>query len=125
MSDVRAVIVMPYEEVREALTLLFGAMSGLEIVAQGRSASEAADLVRRHVPDVVILDVDRGRVVQTIDEIREAGPRAQVLVTVDDSARSEIERHFGSGLDDVSIRAVSPGELFAAVRLLLTRRRDA
>ena len=125
LVDVRVVLVMPYEGIRHGLTVLLEGMRGLEVVAQSSSVSEGVDLVHRHAPDVVILDVDAARTVWTIHQIQKASPTSRVVVTVDEATRAEVEGHFATDAKDHGIHAVYPGQLMPTMRELLRGRKEA
>jgi two-component system, LytTR family, response regulator LytT len=55
--DLRALVVDDEPLAREELCFLLQELGGIDVVAQAANGPEAVDLVGRHVPDVVFLDV--------------------------------------------------------------------
>lgn len=57
MEPVRVVLVDDQRVVREGLSMLLGLCEDLEVVGTGQDGSEAVDLVERHRPAVVLMDL--------------------------------------------------------------------
>ena len=55
-EPIRLVLVEDNQVFREALELLLGLRSDIEVVASVSEGSAAADVVREHKPDVVLMD---------------------------------------------------------------------
>ena len=55
-EPIRLVLVEDNQVFREALELLLGLQSDIEVVATVGDGSSAADVVRKHKPDVVLMD---------------------------------------------------------------------
>lgn len=78
----KVVVVDDQTAVREGLVTIVELMPGVEVVAAGGDGAEAIDLVARHEPDVVLMDLRMPRVdgVEATRAIRAAHPATQVVV---------------------------------------------
>src|SRR5213075_422550 len=80
-EPIRLVLVEDNQVFREALELLLGLQSDIEVVASVGDGSSAAEVVRRHKPDVVLMDyrlpgldgVQATLAVREVDALYEAG----------------------------------------------------
>jgi DNA-binding NarL/FixJ family response regulator len=78
----RVVVVDDQTAVREGLVTILELMPGVEVVGAGGDGADAIDLVARHAPDVVLMDLRMPRVdgVEATRAIRSARPATQVVV---------------------------------------------
>jgi DNA-binding NarL/FixJ family response regulator len=98
---------------RQALTRLLDREPDFEVVGQARSVSEGRDLVASGTFDVAILDLrlPDGDGTDLIGEIREANPRASVLLLSISPGEAE-----GAGADGVLGKDAALGEIVATIR---------
>ncbi|HZT66713.1 MAG TPA: response regulator transcription factor [Acidimicrobiales bacterium] len=84
----RIVVADDQTAVREGLVTLLGTMAGIEVVGAAANGQEAVDLVARHNPDVVLMDLNMPVLdgIGATTAIRQHHPATQVVVltTYDD-----------------------------------------
>src|SRR5204862_1787482 len=80
-EPIRLVLVEDNQVFREALELLLGLRSDIEVVASVADGSAAAEVVREHQPDVVLMDYRLPGIdgVQATRAVREAAPDVAVV----------------------------------------------
>ena len=80
-EPIRLVLVEDNQVFREALELLLGLRSDIEVVASVSEGSAAAEVVRQHRPDVVLMDYRLPGIdgVQATKAVREACPGVAVV----------------------------------------------
>ena len=120
-TEMSVLLVEEHALVRAALRALIAATPGLEVVAEARSAAAAAELARRHRPDVVLVD-GRGLGGARSDElagIRESAPGACVLVLADAALA---QAGTPGGAHGCLLEDAGPEELCATVASLLGAR---
>ena len=78
----RLLVVDDHEVVRQGLAALLDRRVGFEVVAEAGTAAEAVEQARRHVPDIVIMDVrlPDGSGVEACREVRAERPETRVLM---------------------------------------------
>jgi len=79
---VKVVVADDQTAVREGLVTILGLLPGVEVVAAAGDGAEAIELVARHAPDVVLMDLTMPRVdgIAATREIRTRHPATQVVV---------------------------------------------
>jgi DNA-binding NarL/FixJ family response regulator len=116
--SVRIVIVDDHTVVRSGLRLLLDAENGLETVAEAGSARDAVFEVRKHKPDVVLMDVvlpDKSGIEATADVLAEA-PDAKVLILSMEDDPSYVREAFAAGASGYVLKEAADTELVAALR---------
>jgi DNA-binding NarL/FixJ family response regulator len=96
---VRVVIVDDHELVRNALRIALERERRIEIVGEARSGAEALSAVRATAPDVVVLDYRLGDAdaPQIIDELREQGSDAEIVILTSYGERRNVRAAIDRG----------------------------
>jgi DNA-binding NarL/FixJ family response regulator len=98
---VRVLLVEDHDMVAEALQQALDRAEGIAVVGRARSRAEAAAEVRRHGPDVVVLDrrLPDGDALGVIGELGSAGARVLVLTgDATPSVAAQVAQAGGAGL---------------------------
>ena len=84
---------------REALELLLGLQEDIEVVASVAEGSSAADAVRAHRPDVVLMDYRLPGIdgVQATKAVRDADPDVAVVCLTASANLREVDALFEAG----------------------------
>jgi DNA-binding NarL/FixJ family response regulator len=98
-QPIRLVLVEDNQVFREALELLLGLRNDIEVVASVADGSAAADVVREHRPDVVLMDYRLPGIdgVQATKAIREAMPDVAVVCLTASANLREVDALFEAG----------------------------
>jgi two-component system response regulator DesR len=98
-GPIRLVLVEDNQVFREALELLLGLRSDIEVVASVGDGSSAAAAVRAHKPDVVLMDYRLPGLdgVQATRAVREAWPEVAVVCLTASANPREIDALFAAG----------------------------
>ena len=99
MAAVRIVLVEDNDVFREALELLLGLRSDIDVVGAVATGEEAVGAVREHAPDVVMMDYRLPGMdgVQATRAVREAAPEVAVVVLTGEAAAHEIHALYEAG----------------------------
>jgi two-component system, NarL family, response regulator NreC len=112
------VIVDDHAVVRSGLRLLIDAADGLETVAEAGNARDAIFEVRKHKPDVVLMDVvlpDRTGIEATPDVLKES-PETKVLVLSMEDDPSYVREAFAAGASGYVLKEAADTELVTALK---------
>jgi two-component system response regulator NreC len=118
MTPIRIVIVDDHAVVRSGLRMLLDSEDGLETVAEAGTARDAIFEVRKHKPDVVLMDVvlpDRSGIETTPDVLKEA-PEARVLVLSMEDDPRYVREAFAAGASGYVLKEAADSELVAALK---------
>jgi DNA-binding NarL/FixJ family response regulator len=98
-EPIRLVLVEDNQVFREALELLLGLRSDIEVVASVGEGSSAAEVVRAHQPDVVLMDYRLPGLdgVQATRAVREAAPNVAVVCLTASANLQEQDALFEAG----------------------------
>ncbi len=116
----RVVIADDHAVVRQGIRGVLEQVEGLEVVAEAADGSEALELIEKHQPDLVVLDVTMpGKTgLEVAKELRDAGSDARVLVLSMHDDPEYVLEAVRAGADGYVLKDVTPAELRAAVSAL-------
>ena len=122
---IRVIVVDDHTLVRSGLRLMLEAEEDITVEDEGGTADEAVRLARLHKPDVVLLDVVMpGRSgLDAVAEIKEAAPKAEVLVLSMQDDPSYVREAFAAGSSGYVLKDAADNELVTAVREVAAGRR--
>ncbi len=115
---IRVVIVDDHAVVRSGLRLLLETEKGVATVAEAGNARDAVFEVRKHKPDVVLMDIvlpDKSGIEATADVLAEA-PDAKVLILSMEDDPSYVREAFSAGASGYVLKEAADTELLAALR---------
>jgi two-component system, NarL family, response regulator NreC len=104
--------------VRSGLRLLLDSEGGFETVAEAGTARDAIFEVRKHKPDIVLMDVvlpDKSGIETTPDVLREA-PEARVLVLSMEDDPRYVREAFAAGAFGYVLKEAADSELVSALK---------
>lgn len=124
MSQAKILVIDDDEGMTELLSLLLAPASSEIIIAN--SGSDGIDLVKKHDPDVIILDLMMPEMNgwSVCQEIR-AFSRVPILILSAMDSPGAVAQALDVGADDYLVKPVSSGTLIAHLNNLLRRRARA
>lgn len=130
----RVVVVDDHPLFRAGVIQALQGQSGLQIVGEGDCAADAVDLVRRHSPEILLLDLDLpGGGLNAVQAITSSFPDTKILIlTVSQSeenaaaalkhgARAYVLKGVGGSKLVGILKAVMEGEIFVSPPLAGSR----
>lgn len=104
--------------VRGALVALLNLEPEIEVVAEVASGDEILPAVRRHNPDVAVIDVDLPVVdgLTASGQIRDAFPKTAVLILTSLGRPGTLRRALAAKVDGFLLKDAPPAELADAIR---------
>ncbi|KUL55261.1 LuxR family transcriptional regulator [Streptomyces sp. NRRL F-4489] len=117
-STVDVLIVDDDPLVRAGLSVMLGGASDLRVVAEAGDGAEAIELVRRHRPHVVLMDI-RMPVMDGLaatEALRAADGAPEILVLTTFDADEYVLRALRAGAAGFALKDTPPPEIVAAIR---------
>ncbi|GAA1672974.1 response regulator transcription factor [Kribbella yunnanensis] len=104
--------------VRAGVRAILGTDDAIEVVAEAGDGVEAVELVRRHRPDVAVLDIRMPRMdgLEAGAEIRRQHPETAVVMLTTFSEDAYIARALGDGASGFLLKSGDPRELIAGLK---------
>jgi DNA-binding NarL/FixJ family response regulator len=98
-SPVRVALIEDNDVFREALEMLLGLQSGLEVVASASDGNDAVALCREHEPDVVLMDYRLPGIdgVQATKQLLETCPEVAVVCLTASANLREVDALYAAG----------------------------
>jgi DNA-binding NarL/FixJ family response regulator len=117
-GPIRVLLVEDNQVFLEALELLLGLQSDLEVVAAVADGTAAAAAVREHKPDVVLMDYRLPGIdgVQATKAVREAAPNVAVVCLTASANLREVDALFEAGVVACLSKDQELDEIVAAIR---------
>ncbi|QKW52918.1 response regulator transcription factor [Streptomyces buecherae] len=114
---VRVLLVDDDPLVRAGLRLMLGGSTGVEIVGEAADGTEVGPLVRRHSPDVVLMDIRMPTLdgLAATEELRSAERPPEVIVLTTFHADEHVLRALRAGAAGFLLKDTPPAEIVAAV----------
>jgi DNA-binding NarL/FixJ family response regulator len=117
-TPVRVALVEDNDVFREALEMLLGLQSGLEVVASLPDGNDAVALCREHAPDVVLMDYRLPGVdgVQATRQLRDECPEVAVVVLTASANLREVDALYAAGAVACLTKDEPLEDIVAAIR---------
>jgi two-component system response regulator DesR len=115
---IRIVLVEDNQVFREALELLLGLQTDIEVVASVGSGSDAVAAAQEHSPDVVLMDYRLPGLdgVQATRAVREAAPGVAVVCLTASANLREVDALYEAGVVACLSKDQELDEIIAAIR---------
>jgi DNA-binding NarL/FixJ family response regulator len=119
---ISALIADDHGIVREGLRRLLESEPDIRVCAEASDGSEALELVDKHQPDVVILDITMPRLggLETLQRLRAKLPEVKVILLSMHGDPTFIQSAIALGVDGYILKDGLAGEVIAAVRAVMT-----
>jgi DNA-binding NarL/FixJ family response regulator len=117
-EPVRVALVEDNEVFREALELLLGLRSDLEVVASVEDGTKVIELCREYSPDVVVMDYRLPALdgVQATKALREACPEVAVVCLTASANMYEVDALYAAGVVACLTKDEPLDEIVAAIK---------
>lgn len=104
--------------VRRGLRMTLEAEADLQVVAEAENGANLADLIRRHAPDVVLMDLQMPEVdgVQALEQTRPEFPSLPILILTSFSDDAHLHAALRAGASGFLLKEMDGDDLVAAVR---------
>jgi two-component system NarL family response regulator len=118
MEPIRVLIVEDHNVVRQGLVALLNVVDGLTVVGEAADGLEAIDQIRKHQPDVTLMDLRMPRMggVEVIQRIRSETPQARFIVLTTYDGDEDIYRALKAGARAYLLKGMTCEDLVTTIR---------
>ena len=118
MRPLRVVLADDHRLVLDAVQRALEKDEGFRVVAATHAGAEVPDLVTRHRPDLVVMDLRMPGVdgLEALDRIRSNDQQVKVVILSASDRPEEIQSALARGADGFILKSVNPVDLPAALR---------
>jgi two-component system response regulator DesR len=115
---VRIMIAEDQAMVRQALVALLGLEPDIEVVAQAATGDEAVAMIRKHRPDVAVLDIEMpgGTGIEVARQLHQDGFAGQVVIVTTFGRPGYLRAAMSAGASGFLLKDSPAAELAAAIR---------
>jgi DNA-binding NarL/FixJ family response regulator len=120
--SIRLLVVDDHHLVRGALVGLLATVPEIEVVAEAATGREALEMVRRHHPQIVLMDIEMPDLngIEATKQIMELQPRTRVIALSVHSASHYVCQMLDAGASGFLTKSASPEELDQAIKAVST-----
>ncbi|MCL4867918.1 MAG: response regulator [Anaerolineae bacterium] len=125
MADkIRILIVDDLPETRENVRKLLQFESDVEVIAQAGNGEQAIEMAKKHVPDVILMDINMPGIdgIGACQRITQAVPVSQIIIMSVQSESDYLRRAMLAGARDFLTKPMSGEELITAIRRVYNSR---
>jgi two-component system, NarL family, nitrate/nitrite response regulator NarL len=117
---IRVVIADDHAMVRDGLRRSLG-FSGLEVVAEARDGQEAVSLVRKHSPDILLLDISMPTHpgLEALQQLHEENNPVRIVILTADIKPQELATAIESGARGLVMKASATEVLVKAIQIVM------
>ena len=115
---IRLMLVDDHAVLRAGLANVLNTEPGMQVVAESADGATAVELWRKHLPDVMLLDLSMVGMdgIATLQRLRCEFPRARVLMLTSSEAPEDVRHSLEAGATGYVTKTIEPRELMAAIR---------
>ncbi len=116
MTDI--IIIDDHPMLRKGLSQLLELEDELYLVAEVGDSREALNVVLKHEPDLILLDINMPEQngLQTLDQLRDAGVDARIIVFTVSDDQSDIHRAIHKGADGYLLKDIDPEKFLESIK---------
>jgi DNA-binding NarL/FixJ family response regulator len=120
MATVKVLLVDDDALVRAGLRLILSSADDIDIVGEADDGADAVAAVRRHCPDVVLMDIRMPRVdgITATAALRALDMPPQVVVLTTFQADAHVVAALRAGASGFLVKDTPPGDILTAIRLV-------
>ena len=117
-ESIRVVVVEDHHVVRQGLVALLNVVEGLEVVGEAADGVEAIAQIRKHLPDITLIDLRLPRLsgVEVIQRIRMENPQSRFIVLTTYDGDEDIYRALQAGARAYLLKGMTSDELISTIR---------
>lgn len=117
---IKVLIVEDQEIIRQSLEIMLHNKAGIEIVGTAENGKEVLKLVKKLLPDVILMDIRMPEMdgVQCIEIVKEAFPRTKIIVLTTFDDDEYVFNALKNGASGYLLKGISVKELVEAIKIV-------
>ena len=117
---IKVLIAEDQEIIRQSLEIMLSNKPDIQIVGTAENGREAIKLTRKHLPDVILMDIRMPEMdgVQCIEIIKEAMPQIKIIVLTTFDDDEYVFNALKNGASGYLLKGISVGELVEAIKIV-------
>ncbi|HEY6939785.1 MAG TPA: response regulator transcription factor [Terriglobales bacterium] len=117
-KKVSVILADHHQVVRDSIAALLGTQPDIEVVASAANGNQVADLVKRHRPDVLVLELDlpESSGFEVLRSLSQAGLSIPTLILTGSDNEVDYVQAVRLGASGLVLKRDSPEKLFHAIR---------
>ncbi len=121
MTRTRILLADDHAVLRSGLKMLLNAQDDLVVVGEATNGQEALVAVRKHAPDLLLLDISMPKTdgLQVLHQIRRTYPHVRVLVLTMHEEEGYLKRALEAGAAGYCPKSAADAELLSAIRAVM------
>ncbi|MGM0420356.1 MAG: response regulator [Bacillota bacterium] len=121
MNKTKVLVADDHELVREGICRLLGLFENIEVIGEAGDGLEAVAMVREHVPDLVLLDLNMPRMngINAISKIKEFNPEIKIIILTIHDDEEYIYKVTSAGAEGFLQKDITSDELKEAIERVL------
>lgn len=121
MTRTRILLADDHAVLRSGLKMLLNAQDDLVVVGEATNGQEALAAVRKHAPDLLLLDISMPKTdgLQVLHQIRRTYPHVRVLVLTMHEEEGYLKRALEAGAAGYCPKSAADAELLSAIRAVM------
>ncbi len=120
-ATVRVLLADDHTLVRAGIRSLLGDIPGVEVVAEAGNGSEALELARQHLPDIVLMDIGMPRLngLEATARLHREVPQVRVIILSMHQNEEYVWRALKAGASGYLLKKAATAELAAALQTVM------
>lgn len=117
---IKVLIVEDQEIIRQSLEIMLHNKAGIEIVGTAENGKEVLKLVKKLLPDVILMDIRMPEMdgVQCIEIVKEAFPKTKIIVLTTFDDDEYVFNALKNGASGYLLKGISVKELVEAIKIV-------
>lgn len=119
-KSLRILLVDDHPFVREGIRSFLSDIADLQIVAEASSALDGFQLAKKHLPDLILLDINMPGMngVEAVGQFKKLLPGVKILILTVHNSREYVLHAAESGANGYLLKEAPPEELLQAIRAI-------
>lgn len=119
---IKVIVVEDQALVRGAISALLSLAENIEVVAQAEDGQQGLALVKQHLPDIVLTDIEMPNMsgIDLVEQLQQEGIQTHTVIMTTFARAGYIKRAINAGIKGFILKDTPSDELVAAIEKVMT-----